>query len=202
MKRFMLLSLFLAISALAAPKAVDEFKRTITCYMIDEVVADFVEMVDDEECIEYVPLPGMMRDVGQKARQVVYCAELGDDWATQIYRALLTGKAYWDVAPHNKILNIARDALDTPEELWDVYTHHRSRAIGKIRHANVVDEAIAHLKRVLTYFEDSTSCVMEPADIYIYEWIARRRTEGGQALVDTWRRVIEDMREKLLRYCH
>jgi len=146
----------------------------------------------------------MMRDIGQKARQVVYEAHLDKDWRTTIYEYLLDEGPgpCWDMAPHNLLLNMARNALDTPEELKDVYLFHRNRAIGKLGQSGVAEEAREELRRLLYYFEDSEPCIMDKSDVYIYEWIARRRAEGGQELINCWIRVIEDMIQKLSKYCY
>jgi len=208
-----LLAVVLVASPFAAEKAVNCFKDMVTYYMIDEIVADFAERVGDEECVDYVPSPRMMRDVCWIARQRVYHAQLDTDldtdedrdngWEAQIFNVILDGKKPWEVPllPHNLLLDVVRNSLDTPEELWSVYKRHMPRALDRIKRKGLATEAVAELKRVLSFCDGSALCIIDNDDVYIYEWIARRRKEGGQELVDTWRRIVEDMIEKLEKYC-
>lgn len=130
------------------------------------------------------------------------------------YYVFLTEMISW----RKEVLNTARTYLSNPQNLWFTYNRVKPLALWLIRKNCNVREVVGYLNFVLLpIFQPlavtqiscqsagkNCSCSysvrlsnFQADNQYEYEWMMRRRAEGGEQIVATWRNVFLDMAKSL-----
>ncbi|PIQ79058.1 MAG: hypothetical protein COV79_04435 [Parcubacteria group bacterium CG11_big_fil_rev_8_21_14_0_20_41_14] len=126
---------------------------------------------------------------GMKARHAVFAENLGEGWFGLVY--------YNRTDFRERAMKIAREALDTPEELRAAYSIYKTKLVSEIRKNGISNEVRSLGVEILPYFGGgatlSSDSRYERGEIAAYEWAQRRRAEGGDELVAAWGEIIADL---------
>ena len=123
------------------------------------------------------------------------------------------------------IMKTARDGLDTPKELKAAYAHHKGTALEAVRKNGIEKKVRDLIVVVFPYFDggvpvNETALIeayhnasswsareglyealklhgLDIGDVRAWEFVERRRAEGGDALVAAWAEVMNDFAESL-----
>ncbi len=174
-------------AAFVACREVVTLDDLVTDKVIEVAVASFAK--DMQEPWSYAKSHGPTWTANMKARHAVFAEHLGEDWFNLYYSSPLPGLA----------MSIARESLDTPEELRAAYLGHKAKVIAEIREQGIAGEVVQDAIYALPFFSPPGS--PSPPDPYgdrgVKEWAERRRAEGGDALVAAWGGIIADLANSL-----
>ncbi|MBI2050881.1 MAG: hypothetical protein HYT31_03665 [Parcubacteria group bacterium] len=184
----------MAIAVVACrDKAVTTLNDIVTDTVIEVAVASLAQDIKagDAGNWSYADSYGPTWTANTKARHAIFADHLGEDWFDLVY----DNKTDY----RERAMRIARESLDTPEELWAAYLRHKAKVIAEIRKHGIQDDVVRYSTAALPYFSPpGGEELTDPhGDHGAKEWAERRRTEGGDALVVAWGEVIADLASSL-----
>lgn len=175
--------------AVVACKEAATLDDLVTDKVIEVAVASYAQ--DIRAPWSYAKSSGPTWTAGMKARHAVFAEHLGENWFNIVYDN--------KTAFRERAMQIARESLDTPEELRAAYLRHKAKVIVEIREQGIAGEVLKHTAYALPYFSPPGGAdFADPhGDHGAKEWAERRRAEGGDALVVAWGGIIADLANSL-----
>ena len=189
------------------------FKKMVTDKVIEKAIADLAENINTKRDLKYTEFYGLTYSCGLYARQAVYRKEIGEGYYNLLYASLaaaqdnFNSENYWvkmeggnkqTYSKYLEILKVAREALETPTGLKTAYLLHKEKVLGEIKRHGIASNIEMELTEILPYFKGKVPGeVAGMSERNIYQWALRRQAEGGEALVNKWAWVIQNMRDSL-----
>lgn len=200
-----LFAMCMVLSAVCLAFAAPVFKSMVTKTVLEKAVSALAEDFRRGEQ-SYVRRHGLPWAAGFYARHAVFEKEMGGNYDL-LYASLAANfndpEDYWVkeggakeavMKLRESIMKTAREALGDPDALRGLYVAHKGDIISLIKRHGIAEKLKAELVAMLPYFEkNEKNRQLASRELDCYEWVARRRAEGGQQLVDMWAWIARDI---------
>lgn len=181
---FVLLAIGLIVTACKKEEAQLSIQNLITDKVIEVAVASLAKDMGNPH-FSYVETYGIIWISGVSARHAVFAEHLGKGWFDQVY--------YDRTDFRKRAMDLARESLDTPEELWAVYLAHKDKLVKEIKKHGLEHEVALRAQAILPHFRGD---IVSPGPIDgrgVDGWIQRRHAEGGDALVQAYGDIVANL---------